>query len=424
MAWLGKHKVLWLAAVLLLWAAPRWAWAGKAVVVVGPIDPPLNERTQAYIAEAEQVAQIIEQAGYQVTRLYHPQATWTNLLMASQGCEIFVYYGHGNGYGWQGLTDDSSTSGLCLTDAENPDLIQAGPGVPGGSASELQDLELASGCLVALIHTCYAAGSSRLDREAVDYPLARQRVRDYAEAFFQAGAGYYLATTFAGVAPKYFRYWLSGKSLRRAFREVLGGQRTYAGDGMLLVEDYEGTDDPYPWVSALVVNHEQRLAAAAPEEAPAQERQPTAEQQQTARLGDDGGRRAVSATVVQPHQAQQRPKWQAVMSNNGGKHRERLSERNRREQSVFLGRLDGGSDQRGDALGFGLFGHELGQQWWSLYDLLPFYWREVGGEWVAAGVFEHWSAVRQSEDLAVLLEIIPAAVDAAGASYPVNRPPA
>ena len=184
------NKLLFLLLTTLLCGMlPAFAQPDKAVIVVGPVDPPANQRTQAYIAGAEEVARVIGNTGMRVERLYHPYATWERLLAASRGARIFIYYGHGNGYGWYGYTESSAIIGLCLSNPTNPNLAQAGPGVQGGNAEELRSLELAPDSLVALIHTCYASGSSRLDRESVSYQLASRRVNEYANAFFAAGAG-------------------------------------------------------------------------------------------------------------------------------------------------------------------------------------------------------------------------------------------
>jgi hypothetical protein len=253
MARAGTKKVLWaLLAALLVCSAPAAAHARTAVVVVGPVDPPANELTRAYIDEADSVARIIEQAGYQVERLYHPRATWDRLRRAARGADLLVYYGHGNGQGWLGRTDPAWINGLCLTDPRSPDVTVAGMGVPGGNAEDLASLGLAPDCTVALVHTCYAAGSSQEDQRPVDYQTACARVIGYAQAFFRAGAGCYLATSFEGVAPDYFRRWASGQAPADAFMEVMAGTQIHSGAGLLLAEDHSGPRDPYPWVSAWV----------------------------------------------------------------------------------------------------------------------------------------------------------------------------
>jgi hypothetical protein len=255
----------------------------KAVIVVGPVDPPENYYTNSYIAEAETVARILEDGGYAVSRLYHPRATWERVVEESRGAAIFVYYGHGNGYGWYGLTDNRSTNGLCLSDPDNPDKTQAGPGARGGSGADLRNLALAPGALVALFHACYAAGSTQYDRQAADYDTASTRVQEYAQAFFAAGAGEYVATSYVGLAPEYFKRLVNGESAERAFLAETSGQRLHNERGMLLLEDLANPRDPQPWAAAFVERPVQ-IALAAPQPAPKKYRQAAAEEQQTSRF--------------------------------------------------------------------------------------------------------------------------------------------
>jgi hypothetical protein len=215
------------------------------------VDPPRNQRTRDYIAEAEQVARILEGADFRVERLYHPQATWDRVRSAAHGADLLVYYGHGNGHGWMGETDPASINGLCLTNPHDPNAIWAGPGVPGGNANDLAGLGLGPNGMVVLVHTCYSAGSSAADREPVDYATAITRVRSYAQAFFRAGAGCYVATNYEGAAPDYFRRWTGGQPSAEAFMEALGGEVTHTGPGLVLAEEYR-PNNPCRWVSAWV----------------------------------------------------------------------------------------------------------------------------------------------------------------------------
>ena len=253
MTWCLKQKlVLVLLAAVAAWSSPALAERPRAVVVAGPVDPPSHKRTRAHIAEAQMVARVVEEAGYDVVRLYHPDATWDRVREASRGASLFIYYGHGNGYGWQGHTDSSWINGLCLTDPENPDAVRAGKGVPGGNADDLGGLELRPGATVALVHTCYAAGSSQGDWTAVSHGLASKRVSSYAEAFFRAGAGEYLATNYMGVAPYFFGQWSKGQELSRAIVHRMYGQRVHSEPGVVLVETSNRANNPQPWVSAWV----------------------------------------------------------------------------------------------------------------------------------------------------------------------------
>jgi hypothetical protein len=251
----------------------------KVVIVVGPVDPPINQRTNAYIAEAKVIAKIMERAGYRVVRLFHPNATWEKLRAAGKDADLLIYYGHGNGYGWEGMTENSAINGFCLTDPAHPDIPMTGPGIPGGNGEQLRVLQLAAGSMVVMVHACYASGSSQSDKKAVAYEVANQRVAGYADTFFRAGAGYYLATNFVGAAPDYFQQLVGGSSPREAFLKVMGGARTYSSTGMLLVEDKDAPNDPYPWVSAMVEKSVQLALAPAPDNSSAQDGKAAAKQQ-------------------------------------------------------------------------------------------------------------------------------------------------
>jgi len=276
---------LFALGIFLAFPAAVWGQGEKAVIVVGPVDPPGNYYTNSYIAEAEAVAQILENAGYEVSRLFHPRALWSRVVEESQGADIFVYYGHGNGYGWYGFTDNRSTNGLCLSDPDNPDKALAGPGARGGNGAELRELDLAPGALVTLFHACYAAGSTQYDRQAVGLNTAGQRVQSYAQAFFAAGAGSYFATSYVGLAPEYFRRLVSGESAKRAFLEEVGNQRLHVAREMLLLEDCSNPRDPQPWAAAFVEKPVQ-LASAPSQAAPRNYRQAAAEEQQRGRFGN------------------------------------------------------------------------------------------------------------------------------------------
>jgi len=167
-----------------------------------------------------------------------------------------------------GRTDSGSTNGLCLSDPESSDVLQAGRGVPGGTADELATLELGPDSTVALVHTCYAAGSSQTDWEAVDYQSASTRVLAYAEAFFRAGAVRYVATNYSGVAPYYIGQWTKGRPLDRIVAEPISDQEVHSGQGLLLVEASNRVHDPQPWVSAWVERPVQLALAATDEQAP------------------------------------------------------------------------------------------------------------------------------------------------------------
>ena len=275
--WARYVRQGWWALLAVAWLG-MLAQAGRAetaVVVVGPVDPPVNRETRTYIAEANSVARVLTQAGYDVVKLYHPQATWERVKEAAQGASVFVYFGHGNGYGWQGQTEPEAINGLCLSYPDNPDAILSGSRVPGGSEAELASLEL-NAATVVMVHSCYTAGSTMEDREAADFDTAKARVTSYAQAFFHAGAKEYAAFTQSGQATRFLERQARGVSAAEAVRQGEHAQVVHAESDLVLVEQ-PYPSNPYPWVSACVTQADSGLATAPRE---AEESGPRSQQEQ------------------------------------------------------------------------------------------------------------------------------------------------
>ncbi|MFN2302881.1 MAG: hypothetical protein ACK2TV_04035, partial [Anaerolineales bacterium] len=71
----------------------------KAVLVVGPVDPPDHNATKSYIESANRLANIMASNGMAVKTVYWPESTWENVREAISGASIIVYKGHGFGIG-------------------------------------------------------------------------------------------------------------------------------------------------------------------------------------------------------------------------------------------------------------------------------------------------------------------------------------
>ncbi|MBA2557736.1 MAG: hypothetical protein H0V12_10415, partial [Chloroflexi bacterium] len=65
-----------------------------ATVVVGPS----HEATARYLERAEEISRVAEEGGMEVRRVYHPNATWPNVVQAADDANLLVYLGHGNGW--------------------------------------------------------------------------------------------------------------------------------------------------------------------------------------------------------------------------------------------------------------------------------------------------------------------------------------
>jgi len=161
-------------------AAPA---ALKAVFIVGPAGA-LNS---ANLADAESLAVLAESNGMDVRRVFHPNATWANVMANIQGANLVYYAGHG--YGWP-----SPYTGK-LTEAR-----QNGVGlntVAGGGADVYTyygadviraNWVLAPNALVFLNHLCYSAGNGEPGMATPSWDIARQRVDNFAAGFLDVGA--------------------------------------------------------------------------------------------------------------------------------------------------------------------------------------------------------------------------------------------
>jgi hypothetical protein len=176
--------ILALLAGALGVAAPVRAGAAqlKAVIVVGPT----HGSTASYLAKGESLAKVAEYHGMDVHRVFHPKATFANVMAAGQGANMFVYLGHGNGWpSPYGPFQEKSKNGMGLNPYE------------GGSANNVEyygakpireQLVLAPNALVLFNHLCYAAGNGESGMAIPSWNVAHQRVDNFAAGFLAAGA--------------------------------------------------------------------------------------------------------------------------------------------------------------------------------------------------------------------------------------------
>src|SRR5688572_3209681 len=66
----------------------------KAVFISGPT----HGMTDSNKADSEELALQAEALGMDVRRVFHPNATWENVMEQVEGASLVVYMGHG--YGW------------------------------------------------------------------------------------------------------------------------------------------------------------------------------------------------------------------------------------------------------------------------------------------------------------------------------------
>lgn len=175
----------------------------KAVLVVGPIDPPGNTATRQEIANMELAANSLIAHGVQVVRLYTPNDTWASLVANAQGANFLLYRGHG--LYWGSAWPTPTVGGFELTERMyTSDDIK-------------RDLKLAPNAIV-MLYACLATGSSTTDSGAISQAEARRRVSQYSQPFLDLGAAGYYADWFGDAFQVYIDNLFSGKTLGDSFK--------------------------------------------------------------------------------------------------------------------------------------------------------------------------------------------------------------
>jgi flagellar hook assembly protein FlgD len=154
----------------------------KAVIIVGPT----GGATDDFLADGQVMANQAENAGMDVTRVFHPHATWSRVLNVIQGANLVVYMGHGNGWPspyapFQERTKDGF--GLDGYDGASRNSVTY------YGANQIRDqVHLASNAIVVLVHLCYAAGNGEPGMAIPGWSVAAQRVDNFSAGFLDAGA--------------------------------------------------------------------------------------------------------------------------------------------------------------------------------------------------------------------------------------------
>lgn len=168
----------------------------KVVFVVGPVE----ESTNSFIAEQKINAAYLKNLGLNVIELYHPYATWKNVVEASKNAHIFVYNGHGSN---QGINHPAG--GLCLTDG----IFHA--------REIINEFKLHKNALVLFNHVCRGAGSSAGDVNDIGLNEAIARVGEYAYPFVQASASAYYANNYYECLIPFFEQFFRKKSMKNIY---------------------------------------------------------------------------------------------------------------------------------------------------------------------------------------------------------------
>ena len=152
----------------------------KVVIVVGPV----GSSTSNYIYNAKKLAAQARSYGATVYEIYSPHATWARVKSLSQGANVFIYLGHGNGYpSPYGAFSKYSKDGLGLNAYDGSTSHKY-----YGEYYVDHYLNFAPDSVVILNRLCYASGNSEWGSANPTKSTAIKRVDNYGAGFLRTGA--------------------------------------------------------------------------------------------------------------------------------------------------------------------------------------------------------------------------------------------
>jgi flagellar hook assembly protein FlgD len=158
----------------------RAAAPPKAVIIVGPV----GSVQSSYLADGAHIADVAASYGMDVRRVFHPHATWANVLANIQGASIVVYLGHGNGWPSPYAPFQTTTKdGFGLNASDGSSTVKYYGEGPIAAA-----VHLAPNAVVILNHACYTTGASEPGMAPPTPAVAMQRVDNFGAGFLRVGA--------------------------------------------------------------------------------------------------------------------------------------------------------------------------------------------------------------------------------------------
>lgn len=170
----------------------------KALLVVGPAE----QLTPMLISDADKIASQLTDYGVQVNKIYPPNDTWSDIVQASNGVQLFIYLGHGSNNGKAG--------GLCLSEG----II--------ASDTISSYLKIHKNALILMHHVCNAAGSSASDRGEIGVKTAITRIGDYAHPFIKIGAAGYYANNNSNSMIDFIDQFFRKNTIKQIYTKYVG----------------------------------------------------------------------------------------------------------------------------------------------------------------------------------------------------------
>ena len=156
----------------------------RAVVVIGPMhewQSLVNERGRA-------VADAAEAQGMEVTRLFHPNALWSDVVDAANGANLFIYLGHGNGWPSPYAPFQENTKNGLGLNYPDPDRRSSSDVKYYGANFLRDEIQLAPNAIVMFEQLCYGSGHGEGYMPTPSRSLAVERVDNFANGFIDIGA--------------------------------------------------------------------------------------------------------------------------------------------------------------------------------------------------------------------------------------------
>jgi hypothetical protein len=193
----------------------------KVVIVVGPA----GSATSKYRSIGDSLASQARSYGATVYKLYSPYATWSRVRNYSQGANILIYLGHGNGwpspYGpYQPYTKDGM--GLNASYGNGNSNVKY-----WGEYYISRYINLAPDAVVILNHLCYASGNNEWGQGYPTRSTAIKRVDNYGAGFLRANARAVFADGTASVSYILYGLFKTNRTILDIFYSSPSSAYTY-----------------------------------------------------------------------------------------------------------------------------------------------------------------------------------------------------